>query len=215
MKNSQAAKERILSSIKKSIESQPVSIPYPEINKQEDQDVYVTDCPSLEEKFISEFNSLGGKFIYCADRTELQSNLIKLADTMNWERISIRDTQLQLTLGADLNHLVNKEYELSTADAGISYCESLIARTGSLIVSSGQEYGRQLPVYAAVHIVVAHAKQLVWDWQDGLELLKKKYNNKLPSLISLTTGPSRTADIEKTLVVGVHGPKEVYVFLVD
>ena len=34
-------------------------------------------------------------------------------------------------------------------------------------------------------------------------------------MLSLTTGPSRTADIEKTLVVGVHGPKEVYVFLVD
>jgi L-lactate dehydrogenase complex protein LldG len=45
--------------------------------------------------------------------------------------------------------------------------------------------------------------------------LKEKYNNEIPSMISLTTGPSRTADIEKTLVVGVHGPKEVFVFLID
>ncbi|HEY2648831.1 MAG TPA: LUD domain-containing protein [Puia sp.] len=37
----------------------------------------------------------------------------------------------------------------------------------------------------------------------------------MPSFITLATGPSRTADIEKTLVVGVHGPKDVYVFLVD
>jgi len=45
--------------------------------------------------------------------------------------------------------------------------------------------------------------------------LKEKYNQRLPSSISFATGPSRTADIEKTLVVGVHGPKQVYLFLVD
>jgi len=56
---------------------------------------------------------------------------------------------------------------------------------------------------------------LVYDVKDGLQLLKDKYGNKLPSFITLATGPSRTADIEKTLVVGVHGPKEVYCFLVD
>ena len=45
--------------------------------------------------------------------------------------------------------------------------------------------------------------------------MQEKYKNNLPSLITFATGPSRTADIEKTLVVGVHGPKEVYVFLID
>jgi L-lactate dehydrogenase complex protein LldG len=45
--------------------------------------------------------------------------------------------------------------------------------------------------------------------------MKDKYGQQLPSVISLATGPSRTADIEKTLVVGVHGPKEVYLFLVE
>jgi len=48
-----------------------------------------------------------------------------------------------------------------------------------------------------------------------LVLMNKKYKDNLPSLITFATGPSRTADIEKTLVVGVHGPKEVYCFLVD
>jgi L-lactate dehydrogenase complex protein LldG len=56
---------------------------------------------------------------------------------------------------------------------------------------------------------------LVYDIREGLEFLQDKYKNGLPSLITLATGPSRTADIEKTLVVGVHGPKEVYVFLID
>ena len=51
--------------------------------------------------------------------------------------------------------------------------------------------------------------------KDALLRVKEKYGEKLPSLITFATGPSRTADIEKTLVVGVHGPKEVYCFLVD
>jgi L-lactate dehydrogenase complex protein LldG len=51
--------------------------------------------------------------------------------------------------------------------------------------------------------------------KDALQLIKNRYNDNLPSLISFATGPSRTADIEKTLVVGVHGPKEVYCFLTD
>ena len=51
--------------------------------------------------------------------------------------------------------------------------------------------------------------------KDALLFMQEKYKESLPSLITFATGPSRTADIEKTLVVGVHGPKEVYVFLVD
>ena len=45
--------------------------------------------------------------------------------------------------------------------------------------------------------------------------MKKKYPDNYPSMISLITGPSRTADIEKTLVMGAHGPKELYVFLIE
>ena len=56
---------------------------------------------------------------------------------------------------------------------------------------------------------------MVLDIKDGFKLLKNKYGNRLPSMISNVTGPSRTADIEKTLVLGAHGPKELFVFLLD
>jgi L-lactate dehydrogenase complex protein LldG len=62
---------------------------------------------------------------------------------------------------------------------------------------------------------MAYTAQLVYDVRDGLVALQNKYRQYLPSLISFATGPSRTADIEKTLVVGVHGPKEVYCFVID
>jgi L-lactate dehydrogenase complex protein LldG len=66
-----------------------------------------------------------------------------------------------------------------------------------------------------VHIVVAYTSQIVTDLKDGFKLLKDKYGGNIPSMITNVTGPSRTADIEKTLVLGAHGPKELFVFLLD
>ena len=105
--------------------------------------------------------------------------------------------------------------DLASCDASITSCEFLIARTGTIVLSAGQESGRTVSVYAPVHVCIAYSDQLVYDIKDGLQMLKDKYQIELPSLITFATGPSRTADIEKTLVVGVHGPKEVYVFLLD
>jgi L-lactate dehydrogenase complex protein LldG len=62
---------------------------------------------------------------------------------------------------------------------------------------------------------LAYSSQLVTDLKDGFKLIKDKYGNQLPSMITTITGPSRTADIEKTLVLGAHGPKELFVFLLD
>ena len=82
-------------------------------------------------------------------------------------------------------------------------------------MSAAQESGRTTSVYAPVHICIAYTNQLVFDIKAGLQLIKEKYISQLPSLITFASGPSRTADIEKTLVTGVHGPKEVYLFLVE
>jgi len=83
------------------------------------------------------------------------------------------------------------------------------------MVSSRQASGRRLNVYPPAHIVLAYVSQLVPDIKHALANIKTKYADKLPSMISLITGPSRTADIEKTLVMGAHGPKDLYLFLVD
>ena len=111
------------------------------------------------------------------------------------------------------NHI--SETTLADCEVSITSCESLVARTGSIVLSAASPSGRTTSVYAPIHICIATTSQLVYDVKDALQLIKDKYSGNLPSLISFATGPSRTADIEKTLVVGVHGPKEAYVFLVD
>jgi len=82
-------------------------------------------------------------------------------------------------------------------------------------LSSQQEMGRTSSVYAPIHICIAFTNQIVFDLQDVFNSIKSTHTNQLPSLITFASGPSRTADIEKTLVTGVHGPKEVYCFLVE
>ena len=105
--------------------------------------------------------------------------------------------------------------EFLNADVGITYCEALVARNGSVLVSNGTAAGRRLSIYPHIHIVIAYTSQLVLDLKDGFKLLKEKYPESMPSMVSNITGPSRTADIEKTLVLGAHGPKELYVFLLE
>ena len=75
--------------------------------------------------------------------------------------------------------------------------------------------GRTASVYAPIHVCIAYTSQLVYDLGDAFKALRQQHGDRFPSLVSFATGPSRTADIEKTLVVGVHGPKQVYLFLVE
>lgn len=207
------SKQIILSKIQKALNAHKVEMPFPD--KANFKNFYTQSQLSKEEVFANEFTALGGKFIYCAHTDELAQQLQILADAMQWNNIDTHDEMLLQLLKLKNNQLIRKAQDMHAMEIGISMCECLIARTGSCILSAALQSGRSLPVYAPIHITVAFTSQLVWDIEDGIQLLKEKYNDSLPSMISLTTGPSRTADIEKTLVVGVHGPKEVYVFLVD
>ena len=76
------------------------------------------------------------------------------------------------------------------------------------MVSSRQASGRRMNVFPESHLVVARTNQIVPEIRDAIMGIQKKYEGNLPSMISLVTGPSRTADIEKTLVMGAHGPTE-------
>jgi L-lactate dehydrogenase complex protein LldG len=81
--------------------------------------------------------------------------------------------------------------------------------------SSKQASGRRLLIFPDIHIVVGFTSQLVAEISDAISSIKDKYQNSFPSFVTMVSGPSRTADIEKTLIMGAHGPKELYLFLID
>ena len=168
----------------------------------------------MEVEFAEQFGKLQGKFAYCLNAQELASQLNNLSVQRNWKQIYCRDEKWKSLLKDNL--FDNTSYtDLASCDAAITGCELLVARTGSIVLSAAGESGRSTSVYAPIHICIAQTNQLVYDIKDALLHLKEKYAGKLPSLITFASGPSRTADIEKTLVTGVHGPKEVYCFLVE
>jgi len=104
---------------------------------------------------------------------------------------------------------------LESCDAGITSCEALVAQTGSLLVSSATSGGRALSILPHVHVVVATCDQIVATLADALHAAQVRHDGHLPSMLSFITGPSRTGDIERILVLGAHGPKELIVILVD
>jgi L-lactate dehydrogenase complex protein LldG len=211
--NVSSGKENILKKIRKALsESTPIPFPQSEGNHS----VFQPSRQELEIEFAEQFAKLQGKFVFCIDPTELVLQLTALAGHQSWKKIVCREEKLQVLLKQH-GFSAFAEGGLAECDAAITSCEALIARTGSLVMSTGggNGSGRTVSVYAPVHICIAWSDQLVYDIKDSLVALKEKYQQQLPSLITLATGPSRTADIEKTLVVGVHGPREVYLFLVD
>lgn len=192
--------------------SNPVPVPFP--NSEGTSSIYPPSPEELEVKFAEEFSALQGKFQYCASKEELLEGLNALVQTRQWSqgKVYCREEALR-----DLLSPLRLIYtdDLPSSAAGVTGCESLVARTGSILMSSAQQSGRTVSVYAPVHVCIAYVDQLVFDIKEGLQRIREKYPEHIPSLITLASGPSRTADIEKTLVVGIHGPKEVYVFLVE
>ena len=206
------ARENILKKIKQAL-AKPVPVPFAAIEGNTES-VFQPSTQELEIEFAENFTKLLGKFSFCANEQELAEQLNLLSAARKWEKILCREPELKSMLVQ--NGFINLHYKnLDSCDASITTCETLIARTGSIVLSSATQSGRSTSVYAPVHICIAYVNQLVYDIKDSLNALQNKYPNNLPSLITLATGPSRTADIEKTLVVGVHGPKEVFLFLLE
>jgi L-lactate dehydrogenase complex protein LldG len=103
--------------------------------------------------------------------------------------------------------------ELERCDVGITACDLLVAQTGSVLVTSASAGGRALSVLPPHHVVLARRDQLVPDLPEAFRRLQERYGTNYPSMISFVTGPSRTGDIERILVLGAHGPKHLTVLV--
>jgi L-lactate dehydrogenase complex protein LldG len=206
------SREKILNKIRNALIAKR-DIPYPDTDH--DSPVFLPMEEGPEVNFAQEFNRVGGKFIYCEDHAEFGENLAILIRDNGWTDLVAADPKVTDLLDkCGISYVSGKE-KLKSAKVGITHCEFLVSRLGSIMVSSAQLSGRRMFAFPETHIVVAFTSQLVPDIRDALRELRKKYEKKMPSMVTLITGPSRTADIEKTLVMGAHGPKDLYLFLLE
>jgi L-lactate dehydrogenase complex protein LldG len=211
MQENISSKELMLKKIRKAL-LEKRDIPYLNL---EESPVYKKNEELLEVMFAEELTLVSGNFIFCENGIDFVENILELADKFKWRKIYCWEPELQELLGEYGFPFYETDKDFEMAEVGITLCEALVARNGSVMVSNKNAAGRRLSIFPHHHIVIARTGQLVLDLKDAFQLIKTKYGNDLPTMISTITGPSRTADIEKTLVLGAHGPKELFVFLVD
>lgn len=174
--------------------------------------------PSSQDKeivFAEQFLANGGQFIYCEDEIHLVENLLLLTDQKSLRKIYVWDEKLKSFLDSFEFPYFKTDSGFEDAEVSIIGCEALIARTGSVLVSNGENASRRISIYPPIQVIIAHSKQIVWDIEEALHKMKLKYPHQEASQMTFISGPSRTADIEKNIVLGVHGPKEVYILLVE
>jgi len=178
--------------------------------------------PSLDEQialFAQNSAALKTDFRPVASADEAARQLAALAGENNWKRVATHRHPDASGLAEKLGLprlLTDPGYavaDLEKCDAAITGCDALIAQTGSVLVTPASAGGRTLSVLPPHHIVIARRGQVVPDLASALQLVRKLYAPNWPSFLSFITGPSRTGDIERILVLGAHGPKKLTIFL--
>lgn len=206
------SREKILKKVRAALINQSKSDP---VDVDFDSAIFHEPAEPAELIFAQQFTDLNGQFVFCENETDFAENLQALLQENDLQPVCCAEPALQRMLrdaGIPFETERRNDAGMNTAVTG---CEFLVARTGSVMVSARQESGRALVIYPNYHIVVAWTSQLVFHIRDAIKGMKQRYGEEMPSSISLISGPSRTADIEKTLVQGAHGPKEIFVFLID
>ena len=173
------------------------------------------DTEAQIQLFAQNAAGLKAEFHVCAN----VAAAVEHARTYGWRKIGVHD--------GDLTNAVAKELalpevrttngytvsELEQCDAGLTECDALVAETGSVLVSSVSAGGRALSVLPPHHLVLARRNQMVPNLTAALQRARDRYKNDWPSFKSFITGPSRTGDIERILVLGAHGPKRLTILL--
>jgi L-lactate dehydrogenase complex protein LldG len=117
-----------------------------------------------------------------------------------WER----EQTLEVTVGASDGHQL----------ASVSHAFAAVAETGTLVLTSGPDNPTTLNFLPDNHIVVIDANDVAADFESVLARLRARYGERrLPRVVNMITGPSRSADIEQTLILGAHGPRRLHVII--
>lgn len=177
----------------------------------------------LVARFAAQSAVLKTNFIQVRDAAAAQVTLRHIAQQEGWRRVAYAEGEACIDLTSafesDLGLFrISRGYEvkeLEACDVGITGCDALVAQTGSVVLTSRHGGGRALSVLPPHHLVIARRAQLLADLPAAYDKLHQTYVNDWPSLMTVITGPSRTGDIERILVLGAHGPKKLTVLLMD
>ncbi len=172
--------------------------------------IHDTQEKNLTAIFADELLALDGIFTLCSQEDLLHLVLNELQNygfsrILAWEEDQLPDGLIDFLSSNGIQ--VSEQFD-EDVEAGITGAQSAIAETGTLVLASGKGRAQFISLTPEVHFVVLRTSDIVKNIYQALELP----NLRKSSAITLISGPSRTADIEMTLTLGVHGPRVVHVF---
>jgi len=178
---------------------------------------------NLKTQFIGELNKVNTNVIEAGSEDEVKSflqDIIKEKELKSfsiWESQFLKEINLKQELkekGLKLLTAKNKN-SISKADIGITEVDYTIADTGTLVLLTDKNQPRSVSLLPPIHVAIVRPANLVRNIKDLFIILKSRLQNSedITSCMTFITGPSRTADIELSLTLGVHGPKELYVVI--
>lgn len=217
------SRERILADVRAALR-QPM--PAPEAHPHPVWPVATrADWATLADQFRAKFEGLGGKWHEAANGDELGLRLRAIASAAGGTVLVAKDPDGFLDRIGAADRLARAGVSVvrdlgdrSGADAlglSVTAATSAIAESGTfgLVAAPGQ--GRLASVIAPIHLTILTADRLVLRLGDFLAIAGPRLADRSASAAILVTGPSRTADIEGQLIVGVHGPREVHCILLE
>jgi len=175
---------------------------------------------SLVEIFSENLKAVGGHCEIAGHEHEIVAALTRIISDLQKtllraRRIAISDASVldrilgQIGVEVDEISTSPTAVELFDYDIGVSTAQAAIAETGTLVLESESERHRLVSLVPPVHIAIVDAAVICQTLGEALAAVGR--GSELSPTITLITGPSRTADIELTLAIGVHGPQELYV----
>ncbi|NGQ96887.1 LUD domain-containing protein [Brevibacillus sp. SYP-B805] len=176
--------------------------------------------------FLSNWESLGGVAKRVRSMDDARAYIADLTDRMQAKRLVCEehplladllpegDKEREVTVwgGGDPAHLLKKAAE---ADIGVAVADFAIAYTGTLVLTSSPARGRSISLLPAVFIGIVRAADIRTKMGEVLSVIRTWDGGRMPAGIHFVTGPSRSADIENDLTIGVHGPGSVHALVVD
>ena len=177
---------------------------------------------SLTELFKASLEAVDGHCVVVRSESEVVAALAEIirrlqGTKLQARRIAISDAdgigELVRRSGVEVEEIAvtPSASDVFRFDVGISRAQVGIAETGTLLLDSSRERHRLVSLVPPVHIALLDASQIVGTLGEALSLLRQ--TDQVSPIVTLVTGPSRTADIELTLAIGVHGPQELFVIV--
>lgn len=169
---------------------------------------------TLIENFRTSLEAVGGKFLLVDNRTHIGKTVREIIEKNGADRVAFSDSEFSADLaglsGSKLLKNASVE-QLFECGLGITSAQWAIAETGTLVLESDRERHRLTSLVPAAHVCVVKASSIRQTLGEVLALTSRD----LSRTVTFITGASRTSDIELTLAIGVHGPGELYVILVE